>query len=45
LAEVSEGSSFDVIQHQYDVALEDILAAVAFANELVEQQAFIATRV
>jgi uncharacterized protein (DUF433 family) len=43
LAEVAEGTSFEDIQQQYDVTTEDIRAAVAFANELVEQQAFIAT--
>jgi uncharacterized protein (DUF433 family) len=43
LAEVAEGTPFEEIQKQYDVTLEDIRAAVAFANELLEQQAFIAT--
>jgi uncharacterized protein (DUF433 family) len=43
LAEVAAGTSFDQIQQQYDVAVEDIRAAVAFANELVEDQAFIST--
>lgn len=43
LAEVAAGASFAQIQQQYDVASEDIRAAVAFANELVEQQTFIAT--
>ncbi len=43
LAEVAEGTPFGEIQRQYDVTFEDIRAAVAFANELVEQQAFIAT--
>ena len=43
LAEVAAGTSFEQIQRQYEVTLEDIRAAVAFANELVEQQAFIPT--
>jgi uncharacterized protein (DUF433 family) len=43
LAEVAAGTSFDQIQRQYDVTADDIRAAVAFANELVEQQAFIPT--
>ena len=43
LAEVAAGTSFENIQQQYDVAPEDIRAAVSFANELVEQQAFIAS--
>jgi uncharacterized protein (DUF433 family) len=43
LAEVADGTSFEEIQQQYDIAVEDIRAAVAFANELVEQQAFITT--
>ena len=43
LAEVAAGTSFEQIQRQYDVGLDDICAAVAFANELVEHQAFIPT--
>lgn len=43
LAEVVAGASFEQIQRQYDVTTDDIRAAVAFANELVEQQAFIPT--
>ncbi len=43
LAEVAAGTSFDEIRRQYDVTIEDIRAAVAFANELVEHQAFVAT--
>jgi uncharacterized protein (DUF433 family) len=43
LAEVADGISFDEIVRQYEVTTEDILAAVAFANELVENQAFVAT--
>jgi uncharacterized protein (DUF433 family) len=41
LAEVAAGTSFDRIEHQYDVTSDDIRAAVSFANELVEEQAFI----
>lgn len=41
LAEVAAGTSFERIQQQYDIEPEDIRAAVAFANELVEHQAFI----
>lgn len=41
LAEVAGGASFEQIQQQYDISPEDIRAAVAFANELLEQQAFI----
>jgi uncharacterized protein (DUF433 family) len=41
LSELSAGTSFEEIQRQYDVAAEDIRAAIAFANELVEHQAFI----
>ncbi len=43
LAEVAAGTSFEKIQQQYDVTPQDIRAAVSFANELVEQQAFIPT--
>ena len=43
LAEVAAGTGFEIIQQQYDVTQEDIRAAVAFANELVEHQAFIPT--
>ena len=43
LAEVAGGMSFEHIQQQYDVTPEDIRAAVAFANELVEHQVFIPT--
>ena len=43
LAEVAAGTSFEEIQRQYEVTAEDIRAAVAFANELVEHQAFVAT--
>ena len=43
LAEVAAGTSFEKIQEQYDVTAQDIRAAVSFANDLVEQQAFIAT--
>ena len=43
LAEVAEGTSFVEIAEQYDVTQEDIRAAVAFANELLEDQAFVAT--
>lgn len=43
LAEVAAGTSFEQIQQQYDIEVEDIRAAVAFANELVEHQAFIPT--
>lgn len=41
LAEVAAGTSFEQIAKQYDVTHDDIRAAVAFANELVDQQAFI----
>jgi uncharacterized protein (DUF433 family) len=41
LSEVAAGMSFEEIQRQYDVTAEDIRAAVSFANELVEHQAFI----
>src|SRR5450432_2873495 len=43
LAEVAAGMSFEKIQQQYEIEVEDIRAAVAFANELVEHQAFIST--
>ena len=43
LAEVAAGTSFKKIQQQYDITPQDIRAAVAFANELVEHQAFIST--
>ncbi len=43
LAEVAAGTSFEEIQQQYDIESADIRAAVAFANELVEHQAFIPT--
>ena len=43
LGEVAEGTSFEEITRQYDVTAEDIRAAVAFANELVENQAFVTT--
>ncbi|HEX4793453.1 MAG TPA: DUF433 domain-containing protein [Humisphaera sp.] len=43
LAEVAAGTAFDEIERQYDVTSDDIRAAVAFANDLVEQQAFIST--
>jgi uncharacterized protein (DUF433 family) len=43
LAEVAAGMSFEQIQQQYEIEVEDIRAAVAFANELVEHQAFIST--
>jgi uncharacterized protein (DUF433 family) len=43
LAEVASGASFERIQRQYDVTAADIRAAVAFANDLVEHQAFIPT--
>ena len=43
LAEVAAGTSFDEIARQYDVTAEDIRAAVAFANEILEHQAFITT--
>ena len=43
LAEVAAGTPFEEIQQQYDVTADDIRAAVAFANELVENQAFIPT--
>lgn len=41
LAEVAAGTTFDEIQRQYDITSNDIRAAVAFANELVEGQVFI----
>ncbi|MES1943065.1 hypothetical protein PC39_03042 [Salinisphaera sp. PC39] len=34
------GMSSDEIQREYDVSEEDIQAALAFANELVEQESF-----
>ena len=43
LAEVAEGTPFGEIAQQYDVTLDDIRAAVAFANELVEHQVFVTT--
>jgi len=43
LAEVANGTPFEEIQRQYEVTSEDIRAAVAFANELVEHQVFVAT--
>ena len=41
LAEVAAGTSFDEISSQYGVQIDDIRAAVAFANELVSEQTFI----
>ena len=41
LAELAAGAAFDEIQRQYDVTADDIRAAIAFANELVANQAFI----
>lgn len=41
LAEVADGTDFSEIQRQYDVTAADIRAAVAFANELVADQAYI----
>ena len=41
LAELAAGAGFDEIQRQYDVTADDIRAAIAFANELVANQAFI----
>jgi uncharacterized protein (DUF433 family) len=41
LAEVAAGTEFAEIQRQYGVTDEDIRAAVAFANELVADQAYI----
>jgi uncharacterized protein (DUF433 family) len=41
LAEIAAGTEFSEIQRQYDLSLEDIRAAVAFANELVSVQAYI----
>ncbi len=43
LAEVAAGTAFEEIGRQYEVTVEDIRACVAFANELLEQQAFIST--
>ncbi len=43
LAEVAAGTPFEEIAQQYDVTIDDIRAAVAFANELVEHQAFVTT--
>ncbi|HEY1921419.1 MAG TPA: DUF433 domain-containing protein [Tepidisphaeraceae bacterium] len=43
LAEVAAGTTFEQIQQQYDIEVEDIRAAVAFANDLVEHQMFIPT--
>ena len=34
------GMSFEAIQEQYDVTLDDIRAALQFANQLVEQEEF-----
>jgi len=34
------GMSFEEIQEQYDVTLDDIRAALQFANQLVEQEEF-----
>ena len=42
LAEVAAGTAFAEIAQQYDVTEDDIRAAVAFANELLESQAFVA---
>ena len=41
LAELAGGATLERIEQQYDVTADDIRAAIAFANELVEQQAFI----
>jgi uncharacterized protein (DUF433 family) len=44
LGEVAAGTSWSEIQAQYDVTVEDIRAAVAFANELVAECSFIASK-
>ncbi len=32
------GMSFEQVQHEYDLAIEDIRAALKFASELVDQE-------
>lgn len=44
LAELAAGTAYEEIQRQYEVTAEDIRAAVAFANELVEQRALMRPR-
>lgn len=34
------GMSFDEVQREYDLSVEDIRAALAFAGELVEREEF-----
>jgi uncharacterized protein (DUF433 family) len=41
LGHIAGGESFDQVQQQYDVTVEDIRAAIAFANELVALQSFL----
>ena len=40
LAELAGGTSFDDVQRDYGVTLEDIHASLAYARELVEQDEF-----
>jgi len=41
LSEVAAGVAFDEITRQYDVTVDDIRAAIAFAGDLVAEQAFV----
>lgn len=45
LAEVAAGTPAEEIQREYGIAAEDIHAAVAFANDLVREYTFVATKV
>jgi uncharacterized protein (DUF433 family) len=44
LAEVASGVSFEDIQRQYGVTVEDIRAAIGFANEIVNESTFVPDR-
>ncbi|MGA8656690.1 MAG: DUF433 domain-containing protein [Chthoniobacterales bacterium] len=34
------GMSFEEVQHEYDLSIEDIRAALKFAGELIEQEQY-----
>jgi uncharacterized protein (DUF433 family) len=38
LGSISAGMSFEQIEREYDVTADDIRAALAYANELVEEE-------
>ena len=43
LAAVASGLSFEQVEREYGISTADILAAIAFANELVAEQSFVLT--